>query len=377
MTWGGNGNSWGGKSKHEWGAGAKDADWDAGNGWANDDAKGEWGGADDAQDPMTDNTTLLKKYISEVIHDENKWSSSTCDLLTFAVDNALKKPKAERHELQGNLVAELKAGIVKYKDMLESAQDEAQSLYERCDEDCDAAPTRLESLTAEIEEMETNKSDAEEKLQQEVDGMNSLKEEAENARDAVKTVQRKSKELNDKVTRTAHIYEREFLPMKKDCRAHGRLEKITQQLEKLGAEEVLLKCIDVSLKVSDRGELAMVAINMAEKVFMEKLDELRAEQSAISTTGLPKAERHLESSLKSMEEQREKVEECNKKLRDVQKSLDLKSKQKENCDLCISDPHTYRENLKSALEAAEATVAAFAECEEAVLYIEENAQDGE
>eukprot|EP00397_Hematodinium_sp_SG-2012_P054116 GEMP01065036.1.p1 GENE.GEMP01065036.1~~GEMP01065036.1.p1 ORF type:complete len:319 (+),score=92.32 GEMP01065036.1:209-1165(+) len=271
------GKTWGVKN----GWGAKDAEWDTGNSWDKTD-KSDWGIGNtngyhvDAHDPMAQSVALVKKYITKVIN--GKWDVSTCELLEFSVDNSLKRPKHARNRLQRNLVAEIKAGLEKYKDTLETKQDDAQRLYEQFQEDCDTADEHLEALTSEIKEIEAQKIGAEETVQREYELMMALKGKEDEAQDEVHAVQQKTKELNAQVARTAYVYEREFLCMKKDYRTHGRVEKITQQLEKLGAEEALVKCIDVSLQLAERGDLAMAAIALAEKVFAEKLEESKPVQ---------------------------------------------------------------------------------------------------
>lgn len=148
------------------------------------------------------------------------------------------------------------------------------------------------------------------------------------------------------------------------------MEKIVQQLEKLGAEEVLLKCIDVSLRGAERGKLATSAIAMAEEVFTEKLNELREEASNIESSDLPKSKRHVETATAAIEQAREKVNVASKKGAEIAEKMETLLKQKERSQLCVEDPHSYQQTLRDDLEAAEKAVTDFTECETAVEYIE-------
>jgi len=373
MTWGSD-NQWGQDTTTDWKG--KTATWNGGGGnkWDNKPAEKSWeaDGQNGYADPLAEKISLVQSYVSGVVADANKWDEreSLKSLLHFAVENALPRPKSVRHSVQAELATIIKDGISHYKDTLETRVVEAKELYDQFEKDCETAPARNEKLTTELSSLEESKVEADTKIQQEYEQMMALKKEEDNAREEVQAVQRRLKEVNDKITRTDHIYEREFLPMKKDYRAHGRLEKIVQQLEKLGAEEVLLKCIDVSLRGAERGKLATSAIAMAEEVFTEKLNELREEASNIESSDLPKSKRHVEAATAAIEQAREKVNVANKKGAEIAEKMETLLKQKERSQLCIDDPHSYQQTLRDDLEAAEKAVTDFTECETAVEYIE-------
>lgn len=356
-----------------WDGGKK---WDAADGGheAQDDNKNNWGednwdAEETAQDPMDENTKKILEYFP-ALAERKTWSKNYIALLENGLKNAVQEPKYSRNEVQTSIVEEIRDGFQLHRVFLEKKVLGKRTAYEAAEEFGAQAVETKEKLNIALEDLQSKKEVATTNLEEAKADLEARKEELETAKNGYDALTAKLKEDQLMINRAVNVMTREFLPIKEDPNARARIEKITDLLEKMGAELALVKSIEVCLKDTARGPVANLLIQETEKFLTEKLQELKESRERLELDGEKNVNEAVEKAEAVVANAWGKVTEAENKLASIEADIKICTDQVGNCDRSLEDPHAFKEELKEFLETAEAEVEKFMESAEAFELME-------
>jgi len=350
--------------------------WDAADGGheAQDDNK--WGEENwdndaekDAQDPMDENTKKILEYFP-ALGERKKWSEKCIALLENGLKNAVQEPKCSRNEVQTSIVEEIRDGFQLHRVFLAKKVIEKKTAYEAAEEFGLQAVERKENLNIALEDLQSKKEEATSTLEEAKVDLEARKEELETARNGYDALVTKLKEDQLFIFKAVNVLTREFLPIKEDTNARARFEKITDMLEKMGAEPTLVSCIEVCLKETARGKVANLLIEETENFLVEKIQELKENRERLELDGEKNVNEAVEKAEAAVATSWEKVTNAENKLANIEAEIKMSTDQVGLCERSLEDPHAFKEELKENLEKAEEEVEKFNESVEAFELLE-------